>query len=197
MVFLKDAVRVGCFLCSCCWKKLRKSCSFVLELSRTFDINIILYQLQYFKYEIVLINPEMEGQQGNKCSLQIVRHFVWTVDNCCHIYLPVKVVMWGFMWLKLACSHRCLDLFVMCGVVTSFLIRVVHAVLSLTLIDLPGITKVPVGDQPPDIEQQIRDMIMQFIARENCLILAVTPANTDLANSDALKLAKEVDPQGK
>uniref|UniRef100_A0A8C0F7W2 Dynamin-2 n=1 Tax=Bubo bubo TaxID=30461 RepID=A0A8C0F7W2_BUBBB len=69
-------------------------------------------------------------------------------------------------------------------------------VLSLTLIDLPGITKVPVGDQPPDIEQQIRDMIMQFISRENCLILAVTPANTDLANSDALKLAKEVDPQG-
>ncbi|OWK08217.1 hypothetical protein Celaphus_00010919 [Cervus elaphus hippelaphus] len=38
-------------------------------------------------------------------------------------------------------------------------------------------------------------MIMQFITRENCLILAVTPANTDLANSDALKLAKEVDPQ--
>ncbi|XP_043346394.1 dynamin-3 isoform X4 [Dermochelys coriacea] len=69
-------------------------------------------------------------------------------------------------------------------------------VLSLTLVDLPGITKVPVGDQPSDIEQQIRDMIMQFICRENCLILAVTPANTDLANSDALKLAKEVDPQG-
>ncbi|XP_017544289.1 dynamin 3a isoform X1 [Pygocentrus nattereri] len=69
-------------------------------------------------------------------------------------------------------------------------------VLNLTLIDLPGITKVPVGDQPPDIEYQIRDMIMQFICRENCLILAVTPANMDLANSDALKLAKDVDPQG-
>ncbi|XP_015228499.1 PREDICTED: dynamin-3-like [Cyprinodon variegatus] len=69
-------------------------------------------------------------------------------------------------------------------------------VLNLTLIDLPGITKVPVGDQPADIEQQIRDMIMQFISRESCLILAVTPANTDLANSDALKLAKDVDPQG-
>ena len=67
----------------------------------------------------------------------------------------------------------------------------------MTLIDLPGITKVPVGDQPADIEQQIRDMIMQFITRESCLILAVTPANTDLANSDALKLAKDVDPQGK
>uniref|UniRef100_A0A6Q2YEV3 dynamin GTPase n=1 Tax=Esox lucius TaxID=8010 RepID=A0A6Q2YEV3_ESOLU len=69
-------------------------------------------------------------------------------------------------------------------------------VLNLTLIDLPGITKVPVGDQPADIEQQIRDMIMQFICRESCLILAVTPANSDLANSDALKLAKDVDPQG-
>ncbi|XP_054459472.1 dynamin 3a isoform X2 [Anoplopoma fimbria] len=69
-------------------------------------------------------------------------------------------------------------------------------VLNLTLVDLPGITKVPIGDQPADIEYQIRDMIMQFICKENCLILAVTPANTDLANSDALKLAKDVDPQG-
>lgn len=68
--------------------------------------------------------------------------------------------------------------------------------LNLTLIDLPGITKVPVGDQPQDIEYQIKDMILQFISRESSLILAVTPANMDLANSDALKLAKEVDPQG-
>ncbi|XP_073834774.1 dynamin-1 shibire isoform X5 [Musca autumnalis] len=69
-------------------------------------------------------------------------------------------------------------------------------VLNLTLIDLPGLTKVAIGDQPVDIEQQIRNMILQFIRKETCLILAVTPANTDLANSDALKLAKEVDPQG-
>uniref|UniRef100_A0A8C2Z5Y5 Interferon-induced GTP-binding protein Mx n=1 Tax=Cyclopterus lumpus TaxID=8103 RepID=A0A8C2Z5Y5_CYCLU len=69
-------------------------------------------------------------------------------------------------------------------------------VLNLTLVDLPGITKVPIGDQPADIEYQIRDMIMQFICKDNCLILAVTPANSDLANSDALKLAKDVDPQG-
>ncbi|XP_040926300.1 dynamin 3a isoform X2 [Betta splendens] len=69
-------------------------------------------------------------------------------------------------------------------------------VLNLTLVDLPGITKVPVGDQPADIEYQIRDMIMQYICNENCLILAVSPANADLATSDALKLAKDVDPQG-
>jgi len=69
-------------------------------------------------------------------------------------------------------------------------------VLNLTLVDLPGMTKVPVGDQPPDIEFQIREMLMQFVTKDNCLLLAVSPANSDLANSDALKIAKEVDPQG-
>ncbi|XP_008422567.1 dynamin-1a isoform X8 [Poecilia reticulata] len=69
-------------------------------------------------------------------------------------------------------------------------------VLNLTLVDLPGMTKVPVGDQPADIEVQIRDMLLQFVTKENCLMLAVSPANSDLANSDALKIAKEVDPQG-
>ena len=71
------------------------------------------------------------------------------------------------------------------------------SVLNITLIDLPGLTKIPVGDQPQDIEQQIRDMLMQFITKETCLILAVTPANTDLATSDALNLAKQVDPDGR
>lgn len=70
------------------------------------------------------------------------------------------------------------------------------AVLNLTLVDLPGMTKVPVGDQPADIEHQIREMLMQFVTKDNCLLLAVSPANSDLANSDALKIAKEVDPQG-
>lgn len=69
-------------------------------------------------------------------------------------------------------------------------------VLNLTLVDLPGLTKVPVGDQPADIENLIREMILGFIRKENCLILAVTAANQDLATSDALKLAKEVDPEG-
>ncbi|XP_051906367.1 dynamin-1a isoform X5 [Hippocampus zosterae] len=69
-------------------------------------------------------------------------------------------------------------------------------VLNLTLVDLPGMTKVPVGDQPADIETQIREMLLQFVTKDNCLMLAVSPANSDLANSDALKIAKEVDPQG-
>lgn len=69
-------------------------------------------------------------------------------------------------------------------------------VLTLTLVDLPGLTKVPVGDQPRDIERQIKDMLMKYISKPNAIILAVTAANTDLANSDGLKLAREVDPEG-
>jgi len=70
-------------------------------------------------------------------------------------------------------------------------------VLNLSLVDLPGITRVPVGDQPTDIEQQIRAMVLRYIRPANAVIVAVTAANTDLANSDALQLAREVDPEGK
>ena len=69
-------------------------------------------------------------------------------------------------------------------------------VLNLTLVDLPGMTRIPVGEQPRDIEQQIRNMIMQYISNPNAIILSVTAANTDIANSDGIKLAKEVDPEG-
>ncbi|KAF7541550.1 hypothetical protein G7Z17_g11933 [Cylindrodendrum hubeiense] len=69
-------------------------------------------------------------------------------------------------------------------------------VLTLTLVDLPGLTKVPVGDQPRDIERQIREMVLKYIGKSNAIVLAVTAANQDLANSDGLKLAREVDPEG-
>ncbi|XP_054476821.1 dynamin-1-like protein isoform X1 [Anoplopoma fimbria] len=70
-------------------------------------------------------------------------------------------------------------------------------VVNLTLVDLPGITKLPVGDQPKDIEIQIRELIYKYIANPNCIILAVTAANTDMATSEALKVAREVDPDGR
>ncbi|KAJ3276962.1 vacuolar protein sorting-associated protein 1 [Terramyces sp. JEL0728] len=69
-------------------------------------------------------------------------------------------------------------------------------VLTLTLVDLPGITKVPTGDQPKNIEHLIKEMILKFITKPNAIILAVTPANADIANSDGLKLARETDPDG-
>lgn len=55
----------------------------------------------------------------------------------------------------------------------------------------------PVGDQPKDIELQIRELILRFISNPNSIILAVTAANTDMATSEALKISREVDPDGK
>lgn len=70
------------------------------------------------------------------------------------------------------------------------------SVLDLTLVDLPGITKVPVGDQPADIEHQVRQLLLTYARNPNSIILAVSPANSDFANSDSLKLAREIDPDG-
>ncbi|XP_040201700.1 dynamin-1-like protein isoform X2 [Rana temporaria] len=70
-------------------------------------------------------------------------------------------------------------------------------VVNLTLVDLPGLTKVPVGDQPKDIEVQIRELIFRYIGNPNSIILAVTAANTDMATSEALKIARECDPDGR
>ena len=50
----------------------------------------------------------------------------------------------------------------------------------------PGINKVPMGDQPSDIEARIRTMILSYIKHETCIILAVSPTNVDLSNSNAL-----------
>ena len=69
-------------------------------------------------------------------------------------------------------------------------------VLSLTMVDLPGLTKVAVQDQPEDIEEQIYSINCQYGSNPNAILLAVTGANTDLASSDALKLARELDPRG-
>ncbi|CAG9481851.1 dynamin-like protein, putative [Plasmodium vivax] len=68
-------------------------------------------------------------------------------------------------------------------------------VLDLTLIDLPGLTKVPVGNQPQNVEEQIVNLVNKYIKNPNCIILAVSCANIDLANSDSLKMARSVDPK--
>ena len=69
-------------------------------------------------------------------------------------------------------------------------------VLDITLIDLPGITRVPLVNQPNNFATKLRKLIKSFINNSNSLILAITPANIDIANSDALQLAREVDPEG-
>lgn len=72
-----------------------------------------------------------------------------------------------------------------------------NSVVNLTLVDLPGITKVPVGDQPEDIEAQIRNLVLKHICNPNSIILAVVTANADMATSESLKLSKDIDPDGR
>ncbi|XP_047980030.1 phragmoplastin DRP1C [Salvia hispanica] len=69
-------------------------------------------------------------------------------------------------------------------------------VVNLTLIDLPGLTKVAVEGQPESIVQDIEMMVRSYVEKPNCIILAISPANQDIATSDAIKLAREVDPTG-
>lgn len=53
------------------------------------------------------------------------------------------------------------------------------------------------GDQPEDIEIQVKTLVVKYIQNPNSIILAVSTANTDMSTSESLKLAKEVDPEGK
>ncbi|XP_039127173.1 dynamin-related protein 1C isoform X1 [Dioscorea cayenensis subsp. rotundata] len=69
-------------------------------------------------------------------------------------------------------------------------------VVNLTLIDLPGMTKVAVEGQPDSIVEDIDNMVRSYVEKPNCIILAISPANQDIATSDAIKLAREVDPSG-
>ncbi|GJS20378.1 dynamin-related protein 5A-like protein [Tanacetum coccineum] len=70
-------------------------------------------------------------------------------------------------------------------------------VVNLTLIDLPGLTKVAVEGQSDSVVQDIENMVRSYIEKPNCIILAVSPANQDLATSDAIKISREVDPKVK
>ncbi|KAK8265387.1 hypothetical protein V6Z12_D12G175300 [Gossypium hirsutum] len=69
-------------------------------------------------------------------------------------------------------------------------------VVNLTLIDLPGLTKVAVEGQSETIVEDIENMVRTYVEKPNCIILAISPANQDIATSDAIKLARDVDPSG-
>ena len=55
----------------------------------------------------------------------------------------------------------------------------------------------PVGDQPEDIENQIKALVGKYIVNPNSIILAVSAANADIATSESIKLARDVDPDGR
>ncbi len=67
---------------------------------------------------------------------------------------------------------------------------------DLTLIDLPGITRNPIDDQPKNIEEITKNLVRFYCENINTVIICVIPANIDLSNSEALKFARILDPQG-
>ena len=67
---------------------------------------------------------------------------------------------------------------------------------DLTLIDLPGITRIPVAGQPKDIERITKEMAYRYVSDPRTIILCVIPSNQDMSVSEALQMAKKVDPQG-
>ncbi|CDQ61182.1 unnamed protein product [Oncorhynchus mykiss] len=67
---------------------------------------------------------------------------------------------------------------------------------DLTLIDLPGIARVAVKGQPENIGEQIKRLIQKFIMKQETISLVVVPCNVDIATTEALKMAQEVDPEG-
>ncbi|KMS97496.1 hypothetical protein BVRB_5g126620 isoform A [Beta vulgaris subsp. vulgaris] len=69
-------------------------------------------------------------------------------------------------------------------------------VVNLAMIDLPGLTKVAVEGQPENIAEDIEKLVLSYVEKPNSIILAITPANQDVATSDAIRLARQVDPAG-
>lgn len=67
---------------------------------------------------------------------------------------------------------------------------------DLTVIDLPGITKVARHDQSKDIVRTISEMAKRYCKDERTIILCVIPANADMATSEALRFSQELDPSG-
>ncbi len=67
---------------------------------------------------------------------------------------------------------------------------------DLTVVDLPGIARNPIADQPKDIHKQTTNLIQKFINQEGSVILCVFPANVDVATVESFALARAVDPDG-
>uniref|UniRef100_UPI0014464476 interferon-induced GTP-binding protein Mx-like n=1 Tax=Epinephelus lanceolatus TaxID=310571 RepID=UPI0014464476 len=67
---------------------------------------------------------------------------------------------------------------------------------DLMLIDLPGISRVALQGQDENIGDQIKQLIHKYITRQETIILVVVPCNVDIATTEGLKMAQEVDPDG-
>lgn len=71
-----------------------------------------------------------------------------------------------------------------------------HTCPDLTLIDLPGITRIAIAGQSEDIEKVTRMMAHRYVSDPRTIILCVVPANADMTTSDGLQMARQLDPKG-
>ncbi|CAG9313802.1 unnamed protein product [Blepharisma stoltei] len=86
------------------------------------------------------------------------------------------------------------------GIVDDPIVLTIHSSTcpDLTLIDLPGITRIPLAgsDHPADIERITKEMCFRYISDPRTIILCLCPANIDLSTSESLLMAKKVDKSG-
>ncbi|XP_043721496.1 dynamin-related protein 4C-like [Telopea speciosissima] len=67
---------------------------------------------------------------------------------------------------------------------------------DLTMVDLPGITRVPVRGQPEDIYEQISNIIMEYITPKESIILNVLSATVDFPTCESIRMSQRVDRTG-
>lgn len=67
---------------------------------------------------------------------------------------------------------------------------------NLTVIDLPGMTRIAQGGQVQNIYKVTRDMIGRYMKDPSSIILCVVPANQDITNDEVLGMAMKMDPLG-
>ncbi|KAJ4878461.1 Dynamin-related protein 4C [Raphanus sativus] len=67
---------------------------------------------------------------------------------------------------------------------------------DITMVDLPGITRVPVNGQPENIYEQISAMIMKYIAPQESIILNVLSATVDFTTCESIRMSRQVDKTG-
>ncbi|KAF2306803.1 hypothetical protein GH714_021534 [Hevea brasiliensis] len=67
---------------------------------------------------------------------------------------------------------------------------------DLTMVDLPGITRVPVHGQPHNIYEQIAGIIMEYIIPEESIILNVLSATVDFTTCESIRMSQKVDKTG-
>ena len=71
-----------------------------------------------------------------------------------------------------------------------------HTCPDLTLVDLPGITLIPIEGQPANIEQITRSMAERYMQDSRTIMLTVVAANADMATQEGLRMARRIDPKG-